>query len=369
MPAYTYLAADPLTGTIRDEIPFSAVTYSSELNKPGGFDGTVNLAPKSNPWWLDDPATYTPPAKVTLANLAPARTIMWVLRDSVPVWGGFIWAFDADLDARQVRFGGQDFLSYYARRLINATQSFTQTEQFSIVDSLITYAKAQTGGNIGTTVTYSAASGQLRDRTYYGYEHKPILEAITQLAAVDGGFDFACDYTGSQAAGLGHTLRLDYPRRGRNTGIVFDTMKNCELLGWSQSGLSFATTMWAQGAGDGDAALTTSASDPSYLSTYPLLEDIGMYTSVTEQATLVGHAKQDLKLASAKAEQVQVGLRPSDSDAGVGSFIVGDTVRCLAKSGFIDINTLMRVMTRSVSVDENGQETLTAALTALEGTV
>lgn len=366
MAQYTYLVADALTGAIRDEIPFSSVSFSRSLSKAGGFSGTVSIDP-------DVPQSISGlalPPRVTLANLQAGRTFLWVIRDSQPVWGGFLWAHSANLQARTVQLAGQDFFSYYARRTINATKTYTvgADDQFSIVAALIAYAAAQSGGDIGTTVTYTALSGRKRDRVYYSYEHRQIAEAISQLASVDDGFDFAIDYGGTQATGFTHTLTLSYPKRGRTTNLVFDARKNVRLLAWDQDGAGMANKVWALGAGEEYAMTQASATDTSKLASYPLLEEVVSYKDVTVQQTIIDHATQDLRIRREPVETVSVEVNPNDIDSALGSFIVGDAVRVIANDGFVDLDQFMRIMDYTVSVDENAAETVKIDLASLEGT-
>ena len=365
---YTYLAADVVTGVISDEIMFSEVTYSRELNGIGGFEGTVSIAPTT----VSHLTGTVIPNRVTLANLQPGRTIIWVLRDNIPMWGGIIWAFDANLESRTVRFSGRDFLSYYQHRLINTTQTFSSSthDQFTIAENIITYAQSIGGGNIGTTVSYSALSGRKRDRTYWSYEHYPVYDAIKMLAEVNDGFDFSIDYDGNQAA-LTHTLRLSYPRRGTDPGLVFDTARNVSLTSWTQDADEMANTVVAIGSGQGDDTLQTTASDTSTVgTTYPLLERTTSYKDVIITQTIVDHAAQDLKMYKVPVESVTLQLlRPDDAEGGLGSFITGDTLRVVANDNFVTIDQSMRVMGYTVNIDENGSENISIRLASLEGTV
>jgi hypothetical protein len=70
------------------------------------------------------------------------------------------------------------------RRFTAQTVTFTADDAGDIARALITTANAAatTGLGLGTTV-----ATQTRDRTY---EHKQVAEAIVELSAVDGGFDF-----------------------------------------------------------------------------------------------------------------------------------------------------------------------------------
>jgi len=364
---YTYLIADLSSGDIRDEAQFSSVKFSAELNKPGGFNGTISIEP-TNVEHITDIAT---PNRVTLANFTPGRTIVWVLRNSTPVWGGIIWGFQARLDSRVVDFAAQDFISYYSRRTINMTLTYDAAthDQFTIAEGLIDYAQLVAGGDIGTTVYYNALSGRKRDRTYWYFERKNIYEALQQLADVDDGFDFAQDVSGSQAGGLSHQLTLSYPYRGRVTDLVFDSSKNVRLLNWNQDGLRMANLIAAQGAGEGDEMTQATAADPGKLATYPLLEDVTMHKDVAVQQTIIDHAAQDLRRQANPVEGVEVEIDPDDDTSGLGSFIVGDVVRVKVDDGFINIDKQMRVMGYTVQVNENGRETMNVRLASWEGSI
>ena len=364
MSRYTYLASNLLTGAIRDEIPFSSVAFSDECSKASGFDGTVTLETPT----LTALTGQTVPNRVTLSTLQPASTGLWVLRDGVPLWGGILWGFTADLSRGTLRVSGQDFFSYYSRRRIGQTMSWTSKDQFTIFEDIIDYCQAVGGGDIGTVVSYTALSGVERDRTYLANEQHNVAEALTQLAQVDNGFDFSVDYTGSQASGLGHTLTLSYPRRGRNTGVIFDTAKNVQLLNWKQDGLRIANSLTAVGSGDADNQLLAPTSDPGLLVSYPLLEDVTVYSDVTVMSTLIDHAAQDLRARRTSVEEIEIEVRVDDLDGALGTIVTGDTVRMRASHGFIQLDQLMRVMSRRVSIDENGHETMSCTLAGLEAT-
>lgn len=364
---YTYLAVDLLTGEVRDEIPFSSVSFSRELNKAGGFSASAPLETARTIHLTGDDA----PNKITESNLGPAQTALWVIRDGVPMWGGIIWGFQADLENNEVQFAGQDFWSYYWKRILYTNKSYSASvdDQFSVVEDLLTYAAAQASGDIGTTVSYSALSGVKRDRKYYWHEFPIIGEIIEQLAQVDNGFDFAIDYTGNFTDGFAHQLTLSYPFRGRSTDLVFDTQKNVRLLRWSKDGLSMANRSYAIGAGEGKNIKYQYAVEPSYLDEYPLLEWKSAYKDASRNETLLDHATQDLRGKLFPVETLEVEVLADDPDVSLGSFIVGDTVWCIANKGFINIDGSYRIMSYNVRIDEDGLETVSVSLAAYERTI
>lgn len=350
-PRYTYLATDLSTGAIRDEIPFSEVSFSRRLNDVGTFNGTVILDTSKN-------GSYS---AVRRSVLSEGDTGIWVLRDGVPVWGGILWAFRADLTTRRVSFAGQDFLSYFKKRVLLTNKVYTADDQFSIVDDLVTWAQSNPNGDIGMTVSWSALSGVLRDRTYYWKEGGyTILELIENLAAVEDGFEFGLEYSGSQSAGFNHDLRLSYPRRGRNTGVVIDPRKNAQLLSWSSQADQMINSLYGFGAGDvttpNASAISEVQTDAVSLTQYLLFEEIRTWSDVSRIATLSGHVAETLSRLKYPLQHLTVAVRHDDPDAGLGTLITGDTVRVKADDGFISIDTDWRVVSINVTISSEGSE-------------
>lgn len=373
MAKYVYLVTDLVSGTIRDEIPFTNVTYSIENGAIGGFDGTCPI----NTSVINAVTGAVIPNRVTMANLKPANTGLWILRDGVPEWGGIIWSFAADLASRTVRFAGQDFLSWYAHQVLGDLD-FTVAggggaqDQFLIANTLIAdaqiFASDVGAGYPNTLLDFSASSGVNRERSYHWYEHQNVLQALTELAHVQNGFDFALEFGGSQAAGLTHRLRLSYPHRGTVKPVVFDAAKNVSALSWNQDATGIANVWYATGAGEADAQLQSPTANPGAWSNYPYYVGKSSYSDVSEQGTLDSHASQDLSTASQPAETISVQVLPDDIDATLGTFSTGDTVRVMAHDGFVDLDQFMRVQTRSVTVDKNGAETMKVDLVGVETT-
>lgn len=343
MPQYRYLVGDLVTGVIREEMPFSGVTYSQVLNGPGAFQATIGLR---HP-------------KATRANLDPGRTVIYVERDGVILWGGILWAVNVSADDGKIALSGEGFWSYFRRRVLRDSKTYTAVDQLAIAQDLITWAQSQPGGDINVAVG-TETSGVARDRTYNDWERKPIGEAVEQLASVEGGFDFAIDADYSGGA-ITRTLRLSYPRRGRDTSIVFELGTNLGAFTQLVDAKVQANTIDIIGAGDGASMLIATVTDTSAVPPYPLLDDVLTYKDVTLVGTLEGHGDAALAARATPVETIPT-IAQFGPDTGLGSYITGDEATIRGTAGFINVEQRVRIIEISVKVDEQSSEQAVIAL-------
>lgn len=340
MARYRFLAADLLTGVIREEIPFGDAWYSHVLDRPGGFGATL---PINHP-------------KARRSILDPSATSIFVERDGVIQWGGILWTAAASESGKDVVFGAEGFHSYARRRRIRITKKYAAVDQLAIARDLMTYMQSVTGGDLRIAIG-AETSGTLRDRTYYFYERKPIGEALEQLAAVNGGFDFS--YSWEQADDVVDTaFHLHYPKRGKRTELVLDLGTNLEDVGWNIDGTAQANLVDTLGEGEGDKMKIGVAQDVTQLGHYPLLEETYSYKDVKKQDTLNGHAAARLKATATPIETYPTLIARTRADLTIGSFITGDSITVRANGGFLEIDDFLRVISYKVSVGNEGQESV-----------
>ena len=113
MSEYRYLFADLLTNQIQAELPLSGVTFGQELNTAGSFSGKVLVSGLNSINY--DVQDYT----------IPGRTAIYVDRDGSIVWGGVLWSRSYDSTTQSVTFSGREFESYFERRRINFSNSYS----------------------------------------------------------------------------------------------------------------------------------------------------------------------------------------------------------------------------------------------------
>lgn len=345
MARYRCLAADLLSGTILEEIPFSTFGYSHVLNRPGAFSATIGLRH----------------AKAARAILSPAKTAIHIEREGAIAWSGILWTAQASSGGSSLTVAGAGWWSYFRRRFIRTTKTYVATDQLVIARDLLAYAQGIAGGDIGL-ILGAETCGVLRDRTYNGFERKNVAEAIEQLAAVRNGFDFAVETVWSGAR-VAKTLRLSYPRRGSVTPLVFELGVNLAELDQEVDGTKQANVVDVAGAGEGDSLLfaTAAAADRAG---YPLLEAVHSRKDVTVLSTLQAYA--DLELAGTRLPPSwtpSIRVLPTNPDTAVGNYTIGDTVTVRGSDGWLQIPAeAMRIMELNVSVAESGDESVTVGL-------
>lgn len=351
MADYRYLAADLVTGTIRDEIPFETVVWGRALNRAAPFTSTI--------------AATHPKARRDL--LDPARTIIYVERDGRIVGDGIPWTPQiqpAD-GIRTLQLHGASLWSYFSRRHIRQDLTFTNVDQLAIFRSIIAYAQAQPGGNLNIDVT-DQLSGRTRTRTYEAWRRGEIDRTCTQLADVIDGFEFeaTCRWD-QQRDTVERWIELGYPTRGRRTNHVFEAGVNLANWGETEAGGDVANLVDAIGEGQGEDMPIATAADTSLLGAYPLLEKVVAHTSVSDRGTLVGHARTHLEQSRRAARHLKLEPR-ADIPPRLSTYIPGDDVEIRIDDGWIQASGRWRIDGFQVSVDTDGDETITLDVTRTE---
>lgn len=300
---------------------------------------------------------------ISRATLDPGRTAIYVERDGAIQWGGILWTAQADDTGYSVKLGAEGFWSYYDHRFVRADKAYAAQDQLAVFRALISYANSIGGGDIGVAVG-SETCGVLVSATFAATDRANIRQACEDLAAADGGFDFAI--TTAYVAGVPtKTLQLFYPRKGLRTSHILDLGTNVEGFAWNIDATLQANVVDALGAG----TLIGTAADTAALASYPLLEGMVQYKNETVQASLDARAR-----SAVAGTRLPVETFPSlsvhlNADLQVGDVQTGDEieVRAQAAGGFLGtIDGMMRVLSWEVKPDENGKESLTLDLAPTE---
>jgi hypothetical protein len=343
-------ALNTKTRAIVSEIPFSSLSVTNRLNDAGT-------------WSMDVPVSYASPNGTeifTPENFDVNFSSVVVLRDSLPIMYGLVESEEGELDENEEKLslGGCDYgLGILKRRLYLAATAFN-TDQFTIATSLINQAMV-----FGTTINIikePTLSGVVRQRTYYPGQRKYIYELLSELAAVENGFDYCAHVAGTQATGFTPGITLGYPKLERVTGFTLATGKNISRVRYSKDGKQFANFVQVGGADKSDYTIPVTAADASTLGTYVQFDRTESRPTVVEQATLLDHANRYLRLTTPQGVvEYEFVVDTSDPDCQVGSFRPGDQFQVRVNKGRLDLDTLMRVTEWTFSVDENGSENLT----------
>ncbi|MFI9203340.1 hypothetical protein [Streptomyces sp. NPDC053048] len=293
------------------------------IGKPGSLSGTI-------------PIPNQQIAERARAAAVPGRTGVWLERGRELWWGGILWTASVQSDARgflslAVQAGTWD--TYLSHRMVYDTLTATATDQYAIVRGLLDYVQGTPGGDIG--IQYSnELSGILRDRTFSRFDLPVVRDLLDQLSKVENGFEWRiASYRNADGRRV-KRLQLGTPtiRTGR-ADIVLDHPGPITSYTWPIDATKRANAWQSRGAttNSNQAAASvplTSAlqlAEQDVADGWPRLDGSSDYSTVTEQATLDGHAAADLAAARTGTAIPEITLDMSRTP--VSPALLGATVR------------------------------------------
>lgn len=335
------LHAEAVSGELLGELPIIAVESSEALNGGGRFSATMPL---------DDVDTLT-----------TGSTVVYLDRDGVILSAGVVWTASADYGAGTLTIGGEGLGSYYRKRLITFSTTYSGIEQTTIVDNVLVNTESS-GAGIGVAAV-PVATGVTRDRTVNAGDAKPVLEFIEQLGAVANGFDTRWRARWDAGTPV-RELLFDYPATGRQTDLVFEVGVNCAVLEYSEDAVDMANYVLGLGAGEGNDKLRRVQSSPVAGTATPRFDTSISYLDVTEADTLDGHVARRLLRGLHPVRRVRLQLVP-DTEPALGAFDVGDRVYVRAQRGWMNVADVFRVVEISYAYSDQG-EAVTLTLAGIE---
>lgn len=316
---YELMVCDLMTDQEIAVLPVSDVSYDDYIGKTGSLTGTL-------------PVPNSAAARTIREAALPGRTVLYLTRGSDIVWGGILWTRTPARDARgnyacQIQAGGLE--GYFrSHRLLLADLTAAGADQFAIARQLITYAQAQSGGNLGIEMDASL-SGVLRDRSYSHYDLPWIGGLIDQLAATQGGFEWRIQVWRDDAGVRHRTLRLGYPKLSiggtdmdlASPGPVttYSLPEDATVMAnaWQSRGASISTDAAAESVPLMSALLTTPA---DIAAGWPRTDGSSDYSTVENQTILDQHAAADLARAVRPVAIPTVGYT-GDVQPQLGSYV------------------------------------------------
>ena len=368
---YRYLFADLITNDILAEMPLTNVSFTQALNTPGSFSGTI-LGSDVRELGYD-----------IAGSTEPARTVIYVDRDGVLIWGGIIWLRTWDSDTQHYSFSAREFGSYFERRRItgdfmdyNQALVYDNQDQLFIAQDLLYLAQSVSGGDIGIVIPDNV-SGVDVTRVYYDYEFKDVWGAIKDLSNQQNGFDFNIDVAYDIDLEPRKYAYTSYPYRGTEynaanaDALVFEFPGNIVTYEWPDDGSVVANTMYGIGPNSNEAKIRAIAVSPTdqIAAGWPLLEDSVSYTDQYDPEILY---QQTLGEVTAKQTTVVTPkiVVPAYAAPVLGSYKTGD--ECLlritddrfpATGGGFGLSVVKRIVSISVQPGEDGPERVTLTLT------
>lgn len=352
------------------ELPFTDVSYTSQLNSVGTFQGSVLLS------------GFNTTNQNVYNGTIPGKTILWVLYTdpytftSVPVWSGVIWAREYDSDSQTLSINAQEMMSLYSHRRISTTKNYSNTfyDPAFIAYELMKYTEGVTQGKTGLTYN-TATTTYATKKKYEGFELKSVYQAIKDLSA--SFFDFKIAplvsngnlinrfYIGQRNGALG----VQYTTSNL-LASVFQFPGNVIEYKFPEDATSAANKLYGLGYGANNTKVIAVAIDSTkFAEGFTLLEDTASYTDVADNQLLKDLTLGQLKATSYPPTTIEVVVAPY-VDPIYPSYNIGDQVRLDIKDDYFPgglnfgaNNDPLRIVAISVAPGENGPARVTLTLT------
>jgi hypothetical protein len=284
-------------------------------------------------------------------------------------------------------FVAHDYFAMFDRRILTVSFSMVTSDQDDIVSALMTLAN-QFRSSSGTSMwpgsytplnvyrlcnpdgTARGASGQNRDRTYTA--NSPIGQMISELAAVQGGFDFSVWPLAN--AQVSDVLAIYYPRQGVDRLDVplqyGSTVSSLTRTVSSADYANYVRSLGNNGSADPNAPQFYSEvwnSDANNVTVNP----VGLWClpdnapDVTIQSTLNQQAQGNLNFHGLLVPSYTLALRPGAYRYGYPN--MGDNCPLYIKAGRLNVQSVppsggVRVLGIDYAIGDDGQEDVSLTL-------
>lgn len=287
--------------------------------------------------------------EATVNNLAEGQREVRIRRDDTLVWGGYLWTTEVSTDTLMVRCQCEGWFSMFYHRLIDQDKIFEDVEQFDIAWQLLNYTQGLTDGNLGVTRGPEANSGQVKTKKYRYWERQNVGETINELSEMHDGFDY--DIAPNKV------FHMYYPQRGALLGFNFEMDVNANNVYVLRDAKELATEVHGIGGGTEKSTCIAVVVDTGARATYKLRQTAEDFGETKHFNTMVKRATRKLNNHKAPTRQPQIGVVLTPPD--LFDFNIGDRATVIASAGFLQINSVHRIIAMEVFLDQTGVEVVT----------
>lgn len=162
---YRYFVCDLMTNELLAEVPFKGVSYSRSLTEAGRFTGDIAIT--------DD--TYN---LSLYENTLPGKTVVYIVRNGVCVWGGIIWGRTYSLVDKVLSVTAAEFTSYLSHRVVWKTWNSSYEATAEVADDTLTVTL--TGGQYNFSVGEAVYLYWIKDYTKYNGYFEVLTAGLTE---------------------------------------------------------------------------------------------------------------------------------------------------------------------------------------------
>lgn len=312
MPTVSYIFGDILTGNIIEEIALQGVSMTRGFGQ-GELRGSFQLdqSGKNN----DD----------LIAATEEGRCFVICIRDTVPIWGGFVWTRTYQSQAKMYQLYCKAFESYPEYRMILEEIEEVAEEQRNIFLNLWTSMMTDPN-SIQVILPPPFATEVTRDLTIRSFEFKKYRQAMNSIADGDDGFDWTIDI--SESGGVfTKSLRIGYPTLGSLEPLVI--YYDGEVTNYWNNGsmAGRATHVYGVGAGEGSTMLTQEVIHEDLIDNgFPRYDVALSYKEINDEALLISLVTQAARYRKAGVPIYTIEVK-GDLEPEFGSYGLGDAVQ------------------------------------------
>lgn len=358
VPQYSYHIYDSVTDVYQMTLPLSGVSFSNTINGGGSFTATLSVADpifqSGEIPWQDSTEPYL-------------RHSIWVERNGMIVWGGFLTGRSYQASSQTVTLTGVTFEVYGSLRPQRNPNKYTNVDILTVARNM--WRLQEANSNEPHWVYDTNLSGNKVTLTTGWWQE--ISNYIDNLVALTPGIEYYID-TYYDPAIILPTVRKKFlvaspTLPATDVGLTVSmnpTGGNMIDYTLTEDGSKFATKVYELGSGSDSAQLwgtyfNNALLDQGYM-------DVALTFSasdITKSATLVNMAKQQaLKIAS-KLLSFSVTVKPDESfnlnNVKLGRLVTLQITDPRFPNGYT--NTF-RITTYTVNPGDNGEETIQATL-------
>lgn len=306
MAAWIYEFCDLLTGVPITMLELTDPRFASQIIVPGAFSASLPITNAAEGRRAREvfpvESVWPPPA-------GPGRIRCDVFKGETFLnpWDSYVvWETTSSGDERDtntIQISGAQIASYFHHRTIWEDLAFLAEDQIDIAHALVADMQSETGGDLGIGVS-GALSGVNRDRTYLASEGTSYGQRLTELASVDGGFEWIVRASLGIGDRVVHDFVTGYPNLADPTPDLtteLDISRPGNVLSFTYGASALSTgTRW-RGRGDSvndDVTQTSEALMGNVVSAtdllgagWPYLDTTVDYQGVLQVPTLDAYAR------------------------------------------------------------------------------
>jgi hypothetical protein len=350
---YVYVACDLFTDVPIAELPLRNVQFSWSIKKPGTFSADLPVPVFSR---VRDYMTAT----------TPGRSVVYVFRDGVPIWGGILWKRTLSSGERVVKIEGDTFDSYMYHRILDQDLMFIrdmtknppiegtdQIDMFRVLwDHMSGNRSEYLGGMLGTAQLPPRPNSDIhvllsptprntvkRGRSFMKWDFRTYGEHLETLAGLKDGFEWYATVAqapegSTSISGVDRRIEFAWPRFGRpflETGFIWEFPANMLSYSWTADADKSATAAYVLGAGEGDLRAYAVLYNQQRLNEgWPLIDVAYTHSTVSSKATMESHAAKYLRAFDPPVGEfdltVHPDLPPTFGPPGTEQYFMGDEI-------------------------------------------